>query len=171
MFSPSLRILTLQITTTALVIAVVVVAPTSMDQHIIIAHDREEDMAMMMMAADNDNNRRPPTRYALQFPGMLAPIVMYIDDMFMDEFFDNIHSANIPPPPPVPPQKIPAAMLVECTPQQGDTCAICLNDATTTPHPSEPVWVTLLRCNHRFHRECVRQCHGVNCPMCRTPQQ
>ena len=159
-----------------------------MDQSRIVVRGRgeeDDDDDVIIIAANNDGHI---TRYVMLFPGMQVPVVMYVDDMFRDGFID-IHGIHIVddersiPPPPAPTQ-IPTASLIESTPQQGDTCAICLNNANMVtvinveddntvsfiPHSSEPVWVSLRRCSHRFHRECVRQCRGVTCPMCRTPQ-
>ena len=129
------------------------------------------------------------TRYVLQFPNLPEPTVMDIHDSYRDGFVDIYSSfflGNFPPMPElllVQDEKIPDAMLITCTPNPEDTCAICLEEAklievidvdmedslhtSFAPHPSEHEWVFLCRCNHRFHRHCVKKAHGNNCPLCR----
>jgi hypothetical protein len=60
---------------------------------------------------------------------------------------------------------IPESMLVECVPLAGDTCSICLDDADLCAEGSP--WVSLHRCQHRFHAHCIRQWRNSVCPYCR----
>ena len=107
------------------------------------------------------------TQYVLQFPGLSHTTVMVIDDLYREGFIDIYSpyivssSATI-----APPQGIPDACLIACTPEQDDTCAICLEEA----HDSEHGWISLSRCTHRFHRNCMTQVRGKSCPLCRTLQ-
>lgn len=39
--------------------------------------------------------------------------------------------------------------------------ALCVN-------PDGSIWITLPRCNHRFHARCIRQWSHIICPNCRS---
>ena len=123
--------------------------------------------------------------YVLQFPGIPELSVMVVHNNsrggFIDAFGDFVINAPLVDAANAQSPQIPEGMLVRCTPTQGDTCPICLEDAQMVdridvdeetishiPHPSESDWVSLFHCKHRFHRHCMLNCKSVNCPMCRT---
>jgi len=49
--------------------------------------------------------------------------------------------------------------------QAADDCSICLHSLGHTRN------VEVLRCNHKFHRACLRQWEQNSCPLCRNPIQ
>ena len=61
------------------------------------------------------------------------------------------------------------AMMVTCTPVAEDSCSICLEEADCA-RPG-PRWVSLARCSHRFHADCIRRWQEDTCPNCRTVQR
>lgn len=143
----------------------------------IIVRNDNHDRALRQALDGNQNM----SRFVLQLPDLQGPTYMYVHTNF-NYLFMMVFGPFITEHP--APRLIPDAMLVACAPQKGDTCAICLEEAamievidveddnavTYMPNPTEQAWVYLRRCNHRFHRNCVSQSQGVNCPLCRTAQ-
>jgi hypothetical protein len=92
--------------------------------------------------------------------------VMVVPLIRLPEFLDHLIRFFNAPADDVE-QPIPDDMLVECEPQVGDRCMICLEDHITGEPASSP-WVSLSRCGHRFHPHCVRQWQRPLCPVCRA---
>jgi hypothetical protein len=65
---------------------------------------------------------------------------------------------------------IPEAMLAVCTPTAGDACTICLEEFGAAGSTAAR-WVSLVRCNHRFHANCIRRWEYNTCPNCRAVQE
>ena len=104
-------------------------------------------------------------------PGSLFPITLSVHLHDLDEALESIRAnarerglrENNQPPEETRP--IPESVLVECEPLAGDTCSICLDDAVLCT--DGPLWISLHRCQHRFHAHCIRQWQNSVCPYCR----
>ena len=105
-------------------------------------------------------------RVVFIFPGGTTPTTMLVSFQDLNEALESLREAGRNDATEHP---IPESMLAECAPQAGDTCSICLEEEVASPPcgPASPPWVSLLRCQHRFHAHCIRRWPRSVCPNCR----
>ena len=100
------------------------------------------------------------------FPGGSTPTFMLVALQDLDEALETLREAGRNAQTAEEEEHpIPESMLADCVLQVGDTCSICLEEAELCPEAAP--WVSLLRCQHRFHAHCIRQWPRSVCPYCR----